>query len=88
MKRATPISIPWQPEKGSAVPVYRQIVQYVCGKVARGEWPVGTRLPSQRALAEAFGVNRSTVTTALEELASYGVVAGRHGAGTQVVSNT
>ncbi|MCI5498650.1 MAG: PLP-dependent aminotransferase family protein [Clostridiales bacterium] len=88
MKRATPISIPWQPEKDSTVPVYRQIVQYVCGKVARGEWPVGTRLPSQRALAEAFGVNRSTVTTALEELTSYGVVAGRHGAGTQVVSNT
>lgn len=88
MKRTTPVPIAWRPDKEGELPVYQQIVRYICGKVARGEWPVGTRLPSQRALAEAFGVNRSTVTTALEELASYGILAGRHGAGTQVVSNT
>lgn len=88
MERATPVSIQWKPDPASGVPVYQQIMDYIRGKVARGEWPVGTRLPAQRAMAEAFGVNRSTVTTALEELASYGLLAGHRGAGTRVVSNT
>jgi len=68
--------------------MYQQIIQFVCDKVSSGEWPIGTRLPSQRTLAELFGVNRSTVTTAIDELTSYGIIAGCHGAGTQIISNT
>lgn len=88
MKRTSPIQIDWKPMKESSTPVYQQIIQFVCDKVASGEWPIGTRLPSQRTLAELFGVNRSTVTTAIDELTSYGIIVGCHGAGTQVVSNT
>ena len=74
MKRTPPIQIDWKPDKNSTIPIYQQIIQFVCGKVSRGEWPIGTRLPSQRTLAENFKVNRSTVITALEELASYGII--------------
>lgn len=88
MKRVRPIQIAWKPNKQSTVPVYRQIVQYICDKVANGEWTIGSRLPSQRALAEAFDVNRSTISTAIDELTSYGIIAGKSGAGTQIVSNT
>lgn len=88
MKRIPPIQIEWKPDKNSATPVYQQIVQFVCEKVAKGEWPIGTRLPSQRTLAAFFEVNRSTVVTALEELTSYGIIEGCHGAGTQIISNT
>lgn len=88
MKRVRPIQIAWKPNKQSIVPVYRQIVQYICDKVANGEWTIGSRLPSQRALAEAFDVNRSTISTAIDELTSYGIIAGKSGAGTQIVSNT
>lgn len=88
MKRTLPIQIDWKPDKRSTTPIYQQIVQFVCNKVATGEWSIGTRLPPQRTLAESFGVNRSTVVTALDELTSYGIVEGRHGAGTQIVSNT
>lgn len=88
MKKTPPIQFDWRPDKGSATPVYQQIVKFVCDKVASGEWPIGTRLPSQRALAEQLGVNRSTVTSAIDELTAYGVVAGCYGAGTQIVSNT
>lgn len=84
----TPIQIDWTPDKKSSVPVYQQIVQFVCDKVASGEWPVGTRLPAQRILAENFGVNRSTVTTAIDELTSYGIIAGLRGAGTKIINNT
>lgn len=88
MKRTPSIQIDWKPDKKSAAPVYQQIVQFVCEKVASGKWPIGTRLPSQRTLAALFEVNRSTVVTAIEELTSYGIIEGCHGAGTQIVSNT
>lgn len=88
MKRVRPIQIAWKPDKNNDTPVYRQIVQYICDKVANGEWTIGSRLPSQRALAESFGVNRSTISTAIDELTSYGIISGKSGAGTQIVSNT
>ncbi|WP_411349135.1 PLP-dependent aminotransferase family protein [Paenibacillus sp. WLX2291] len=79
---------PWQLDREHSVPIHRQIEQQLRHKISSGEWPVGTRLPSQRKLAEQFGVNRSTVTQALEELASYGIVAGNKGGGTHVVNST
>lgn len=88
MRREFPITITWQPDRKNAVPVYRQIVQFICEKVATGEWPIGTRLPAQRALANQFGVNRSTISTAIDELTSYGIISGKHGAGTEIISNT
>jgi len=88
MKRVRPIQIDWKPDKSITVPMYRQIVQYICDKVANGEWPIGSRLPSQRSLAESFKVNRSTFSTAIDELTSYGIISGKHGAGTQIISNT
>ena len=60
----------------------------MCEQVHSGNWPIGSRLPSQRALAEWFGVNRSTVIAAINELSDYGIVEGQHGAGTRIVSNT
>ena len=63
-------------------------MQFVCKKVVSGEWPIGTRLPAQRILAENLGVNRSTVTTAIDELTSYGITAGLRGAGTKIINNT
>lgn len=88
MKRVRPIQIDWKPNKNLDTPVYRQIVQYICDKVASGEWSIGTRLPSQRSLATSFAVNRSTISTAIDELTSYGIISGKSGAGTQIVSNT
>ena len=88
MKRTTFVQIDWRPDKASPVPIYRQITQYICGKVSSGQWPIGTRLPPQRTLAELFGVNRSTIAAAIDELTSYGITAGNRGAGTQIVSNT
>lgn len=79
---------PWKPDREHSLPVHRQIEQQLRNKISSGEWPVGTRLPSQRKLAEQFGVNRSTVTQALDELASYGIIAGNKGGGTRVVNNT
>jgi len=50
------------------VPKYRQIIDYMKEKIENGEWPIGSKIPSQRQLAQLFHVNRSTVINALDEL--------------------
>ena len=47
-----------------------------------GRWGVFERLPSERGLAEAFGVNRATVRAALRALAGRGILETRRGSGT------
>jgi len=82
------IIIDWAPDKNGSEPVYRQIINYISRKISCGDWVISSRLPSQRVLAKRFGVNRSTVVRALEELCSYGILEGVTGKGTTVKSNT
>ena len=82
------IEIDWKPEKKSSQPMYRQIVNFISSKIGSGDWTIGSRLPSQRDMAKSFGVNRSTVVVAMEELISYGILEGERGGGTKVASNT
>jgi len=82
------INIDWKPDKSCKLPLYRQIVNYIKEKISRGEWIVGTKLPSQREMAEIFEVNRSTVIEAIDELKSYGLIDGRSKGGTVIVNNT
>jgi GntR family transcriptional regulator, regulator for abcA and norABC len=69
-------------------PKYKVIIDYIKDQITNGTWPIGSRLPSQRDLAKQFGVNRSTVVTALDELAADGLIEGKLGMGTVVVNNT
>ena len=46
-------------------------------KIENGEWPIGSKTPSQRQLAKLFQVNRSTVITALDELMADGLIQGK-----------
>ncbi len=82
------IVIDWKPDKNGNEPVYQQIINYISRKISSGDWTISSRLPSQRVLAERFGVNRSTIVRALEELCSFGVLEGVTGRGTVVTSNT
>lgn len=69
-------------------PKYQLIVDFIKEKIAKGEWVIGSRIPSQRDLAKMFDVNRSTVITALEELMADGLIEGKAGMGTVVTNNT
>ncbi len=80
--------ITWQPVRDGAQPIFRQIADYICRQIARGEWLIDDRLPSQRELAKSFGVNRSTIVQAMDELKGHGIIAGNYGEGTRIVSNT
>ncbi|MFZ5652658.1 MAG: PLP-dependent aminotransferase family protein [Bacillota bacterium] len=80
--------IDWKPVKRTSVPLYRQIKDYIKDRIESGEWAVGVKIPTQRDLAKAFGVNRSTVAFALDELIAEGLIEGKSGSGTRVINNT
>lgn len=82
------MDIKWKPDKKSSMPLYKQIVLYIKGKIENGEWPIGSKIPSQRALANIFDVNRSTIVTAFDELTAEGLISGKTGGGTKVINNT
>lgn len=67
--------------KGSAEPLYQQIVTALRRQISEGSLAIGTRLPSSRALAQDVGVARSTVVTAYEQLVAEGFAEARLGAG-------
>ncbi|WP_435660588.1 PLP-dependent aminotransferase family protein [Leisingera caerulea] len=67
--------------KGSAEPIYLQIVGALRRQISDGSLAIGTRLPSTRALAQDLGVARSTVVTAYEQLVAEGFAEARQGAG-------
>ena len=49
-----------------------------------GRWKLFERLPSERALAEEFSVNRTTLRAALSALAGRGILETVHGSGSRV----
>ncbi len=75
-------------ERTNGMPLYRQICQQLREAILSGELAEGTRLPTERALANELGVNRTTVMNAYNELASEGLIEGHVGRGTLVRRNS
>lgn len=78
----------WKPEKNSPVPLYEQIKKYIRERISEGHWKIGSRIPTQRQLAQLFSVNRSTIVTAVEDLIAEGLLEGRTKGGTIVKNDT
>ncbi|WP_159884986.1 MocR-like pyridoxine biosynthesis transcription factor PdxR [Paenibacillus puerhi] len=74
----------WKPDRESGVPLYQQIADDLEKRIAYGEFPPGSLLPSERKLADQLGVNRSTVILAYSELRSLGIIESQMGSGTRV----
>ncbi|MEZ2218459.1 PLP-dependent aminotransferase family protein [Rhizobium sp. RCC_161_2] len=75
----------WTPVINKAAgPVYLAIADALQVDIRSGHLKPGTRLPPQRALAEALGIDFTTVTRAYAEARKRGLVEGRVGQGTYV----
>ncbi len=74
----------WKPTKRNKFPLYRQIADYLETRISNGEFPPGSRLPSERDLANIWQVNRSTINSAFEELRTTGLINRTVGQGTIV----
>jgi DNA-binding FadR family transcriptional regulator len=64
--------------------LYRQVVLKILNLMGSGEYPVGSRLPSERELAERFAVSRPTIREAIIALEAQGVVSVKTGSGVYV----
>ncbi|MFI6574977.1 PLP-dependent aminotransferase family protein [Nocardiopsis sp. NPDC050513] len=71
----------WASESG---PLYQRLAGALRGLVTEGTLVAGERLPSERALATALRISRTTVVSAYDALRSEGILDSRQGSGTRV----
>ena len=71
-------------ERGSSLPISRQIADQVRALCLVGSLRPGRQLPSVRQLARELAVNQNTVLRVYERLSSEGLIEMRHGEGTFV----
>jgi GntR family transcriptional regulator len=63
---------------------YRLIADHLIGAIDRGEYPVGSALPTLQELMSTFGVARGTARAAVAVLVAEGVATSKQGLGTLV----
>lgn len=76
------ISIPSKAERKE--PIYREIANAIGRELRAGRLTPGSRLPTQRALAQQLGVTLTTVTRAYLEAQRRGLISGEIGRGTYI----
>lgn len=65
-------------------PSYMKIQDYILYKIENGEYPVGSKIPSETELADMFSVSRITANKAIKELSVMGLLERTRGLGTFV----
>jgi len=68
--------------------LYQKVAGAIAAAIDQGRYPVGTRLPGERDLAEEFAVSRPTVREAMIALEIRGLVEARHGSGLYVIATS
>ncbi len=64
--------------------LYQQIAEQLAEAISRGDYPIGTRLPAERKLAERFNVSRPTLREAVIALEIAGYVEVKGGSGVYI----
>ncbi|GDY66711.1 GntR family transcriptional regulator [Streptomyces avermitilis] len=65
-----------------------QVIAELRNQITSGEWPVGSRIPTEPELVEQLGVARNTVREAVRALAHNGLLDIRQGSGTYVAATS
>ena len=65
--------------------LYRKVADELAAAIRGGAWRTGQKLPSERDLAERYGVSRPSIREAMIALEIYGLVEIRQGSGIYVV---
>ena len=61
-------------EHAGHIPIHRLIAESLAAAIERGEYPHGSRLPSELTLAAQFGISRGTLRHALNTLRARGLI--------------
>ena len=62
-------------------PIYLQIADYLCEKIAFGEWQAEERIPSVREFGAVIGVNPNTIARTYDYLQGLEVIYNKRGIG-------
>jgi len=68
----------------TAIPLYYQLKEVVRQQIGEGIWRVGDLIPTEQQLQERYGISRSTVRQAINELVNEGYLVKKQGKGTFV----
>ena len=68
----------------SPLPLYHQLADVLLERIRRGEYALGSQIPSEPELARTFGIGRPTVRQATDQLIRKRCLERRRGAGTFV----
>lgn len=86
---AAPLSRDSVPRLADAlVPLYELVKRHISEAILLGEWPRGTVLPGEVALAQSYGVAVGTVRRALSDLTAEGLLSRRRKTGTVVTGRS
>lgn len=73
-------------DEKAPVTLYYQLKEAIIEKIKSNEWPVESRIPTERQLCEIYKVSRITVRQALGELEQEGYLSRKQGRGTFVTA--
>jgi GntR family transcriptional regulator len=68
-------------------PLYLDVRRKILNSITLGQWPVGTPLPNETALARKFGVSVGTLRKAVDELVNDKILVRQQGRGTFVATH-
>ena len=54
----------------SPVPLYHQLAEVLLDKIRAGDYPAGSRIPSEHQLAATYGIGRPTARQAVDQVES------------------
>ena len=70
-----------------AGPLYKDVKRQLMELLTRGDWKAGEAIPSERRLAERYGISIGTVRKAIDELVAENILIRQQGRGTYVASH-
>ena len=68
----------------SPLPLYHQLAELLLAGIRSGEYPPGSRIPSEHSLASTHGIGRPTARQAIDLLVRKRILSRRRGSGTYV----
>ena len=63
-----------------------QVINQLRGQITSGQWPVGSRIPTETELSQLTATSRNTVREAVQSLVHAGLLERRQGSGTYVLA--
>lgn len=63
-----------------------QVIEQLREQIVAGVWPIGSRIPTEAALAQLTGTSRNTIREAVQSLVHAGLLERRQGSGTYVLA--